>query len=407
MIIQRNLLCFCLLVLACVPRAHAQPSDVFLDLPFAEAVARAEAQGWPIMFYVSVEWAQSERQMRRTTWQDEGLRQLVRSRVSAVYIDADANPDAARELNALAYPTIVLVNPDGERIGRPIVGFRTVEQIRAWMLTNLGERVTQTIRADAPSVTNLPATVLSAINREKNGETDQALEFLAWCWQNVSQLDNATSAARRTFIVRPMARLAARYEPANAEFSELRDTVQSRLESGESSWDDLRDWVVLNHVVGESERSLDWARDRIDEGQLATVRRLEPELVPILLAQRELALLNTIAPDPRDTLDRLIKSVGTMRGSDIEGLNIAVRDYIIDIASDLYAATLAQGREDEAHELAKLIVARVGSPDGTRAGLIRRALEWGQAREAHRDWISRMRDPSMAARVETELEAAL
>lgn len=396
------------------PLAHAQPAEVFRrDGDFQEFVAEAREQELPLLVCVSVDWAQSERQMRRSTWQDESLIETINERTVPIYIDADLSPAAAERFNALAYPTLVILNADGQTRGRSLVGFRTADQVRAWILATLGERQAISPNAsDAPNARNLPATIYTALQRERAGRDDKALEFLDWTWLNLGQLAPATSAAKRSFLALPMTRLAQRDQASRDRFTKHRDDAESRLASGTLDWADLRDWVTLNAVVGQPERSLEWAHERLGSPEgLAIVRRLEAELLPIALSEQDTDLIRVICPDPPSTVLRTMQRLATLQGSRLQALDDALLDYRDDHLASFYASLLALGMDELADETARTIFVRTASrADALRLRMIEAAIRWQQPRAVHREWIDRLSDDTDEARVgqiSQALEAAL
>ena len=85
------------------------------------------------------------------------------------------------------------------------------------------------------------------------------------------------SGVRVSFLARSMADLAVRSPEAKAVFVKLRDETEDRLINGKTdgdtrkkSWDDLRDWLVLNErVLKDREPVLAWV-DRIKDRPTAT-----------------------------------------------------------------------------------------------------------------------------------------
>jgi len=102
---------------------------------YAGARAVAEARGKPLLLVFSASWCPPCQQMKRNTWPDPDLQQLVNDRFVAVYIDVDhrANHPVAARHAIDVIPTIVVAASDGEPIGYARSGYVGPDELSRWL----------------------------------------------------------------------------------------------------------------------------------------------------------------------------------------------------------------------------------------------------------------------------------
>ena len=82
----------------------------------AEALERARAEDKPLLLSISAVWCHWCHVMDETSYSDPRVIELVSSRFVPVRADADVRPDIDARYNAGGWPTVALLDPDGERI---------------------------------------------------------------------------------------------------------------------------------------------------------------------------------------------------------------------------------------------------------------------------------------------------
>ena len=90
------------------------------EIPWLEwgpdALARARVEDKPVLLSIAAVWCHWCHVMDETSYSDPRVIELVRSRFVPVRIDADERPDLDARYNAGGWPTMALLDPDGERI---------------------------------------------------------------------------------------------------------------------------------------------------------------------------------------------------------------------------------------------------------------------------------------------------
>lgn len=94
----------------------------------ADAFVAAQRTGKPILVYVTAEKCTFCRKMERETWSDPAVARLVGEGFVPLKLHPDSHPDEVAALKIKAYPTTVLVTPQGKPFaGR--VGFVEPEKL--------------------------------------------------------------------------------------------------------------------------------------------------------------------------------------------------------------------------------------------------------------------------------------
>lgn len=104
-------------VVALAPAASraGERADVVVPLS-AEALARARAEGRPVVLTIRAGWCHWCHVMEETTYRDPQVVALLRERFVAVWAEADAQPDLATRYAAYGWPATVILTPDGQEI---------------------------------------------------------------------------------------------------------------------------------------------------------------------------------------------------------------------------------------------------------------------------------------------------
>ena len=176
--------------------------------------------------------------------------------------------------------------------------------------------------------------------------------------------------------------------PVRAAFAEVRDAAESRLKGGDKDWEDLDDWLVLNDVVGEPEKTLEWF-DRIknDPKSAATLERTGFRLERLLEEQERWADLMLLYKDPTERLRREHAHLERLRNmpmpEGMEGRAGEMRAWADSsfrgTAGKLYGACLAADRAEDADRLAAEAV-KLDPSGAMRAALVEGAIAMKQPR---------------------------
>ncbi|MCK4871701.1 MAG: thioredoxin family protein [Phycisphaerales bacterium] len=95
----------------------------------ADAQHAARASRKPIFVKFTTTWCPPCREMDRSTFPDEKVRASLAS-FEPVKVDGDDHPDLMRQYGIRAYPTMLVLSPDGETLGRVEGGLSAEQLIR-------------------------------------------------------------------------------------------------------------------------------------------------------------------------------------------------------------------------------------------------------------------------------------
>lgn len=111
----RVLWCVGMLLMAVLRPAAAQQesADISWHDDPASAVEAAQKLGRPIVVFVTSDHCSYCRKMEREVWTDRRIRKLVHSQYVALRLNADASPEAVRQLRVRAFPTTLRFSPGG------------------------------------------------------------------------------------------------------------------------------------------------------------------------------------------------------------------------------------------------------------------------------------------------------
>ena len=251
-----------LILAAASPTLAQERPPVFSDMPYAAAVDATKAGDRMLVIKATAEWCGPCKQMDKTTWRDAGVVEWFKANGLAIQVDVDKEPKIAKELSIEAMPTMVVFK-EGKEFDR-IVGYRTAEELLGWLAdVKAGKRTSDAMEAKTAKLK--AGGKLSVDDRYKlAGELsraqryDEATEQYVWLWKHMLETAPSMVGVRGSFMAGEMEQLAARHASAKAAFAALRDETEARLKAETKSWQDLGDWVVLNTVVGEDSKTLEW-----------------------------------------------------------------------------------------------------------------------------------------------------
>jgi thioredoxin 1 len=223
---------------------------VFTKLDLGTALERSQSEHKLLVVDATAPWCGPCRIMDRTTWLDAGVVAWLEAHAIAFQLDVDAHSAAAKKLSVMAMPT-VMVFRDGDEIDR-VVGFQKPDQLLAW-LTGLTRGVTSldTKRAELAATPDDPWLRLAYARKLMDAARfDEATSEYLWLWNHARDL-----APNYGF---DLYRLADAHAPARTAIVQLRDELTP---APAPTLNDLRDWLLLNDLLGEARRSLQWFDD--------------------------------------------------------------------------------------------------------------------------------------------------
>ena len=380
------------------PRESVQepeaPPPVFASLSFDDAVASTKGNKKILVVKATAAWCQPCKLMDATTWRDEKVVAWFKEHGTAIQFDVDKQPDLAKKLEIGGMPTMIAF-VGGQEFDR-IVGYKDAAELLVWTEgVREGKRAIEAVRkraTEAPegSEEEVDSRYDLAQSLAQSGELDKATEEFAWLWVNSKNVPSY-GGVRGSFMAGEMERLARRHAPAQARFTEFRDEAGAKLAGEKVDPEDLDDWIVLNGVVGEPEKTLEWF-DRVkgDQRWLPLIRRSSFRIEDLLEAKGRWSDIAGMHPDPVEELRRdhtmLQMSLKMSLPEELRERRTMFQDLersrFRESAGKLHAVMLAAGREAEAQAVLDEAIKLDDSPE-MRVGLVGRAVHVGQPRQIH------------------------
>jgi len=131
-------------------------TEFFSTLKFSDALAEAGRQNRVVFVDFYTTWCPPCKEMDRSTWQDPAVIRLLTGRTIPLKIDAEKETQLAQKYNVDAYPTLLLIKPDGSVLDR-VVGYKNGENLVAIVEQSLAgfrfDAVESAVRSPQPLVT--------------------------------------------------------------------------------------------------------------------------------------------------------------------------------------------------------------------------------------------------------------
>lgn len=375
--------------------AWASPSAAepafFTDKPYGEAKQAASDNDKLLFVKATAVWCGPCKMMDRTTFVDQRVIDWLTEKAVSVSVDVDDEPALAGRLKVRAMPTTILFRGD-EELAR-VVGYRDADALLAWLAQAEGGEIVPIAERPRPAPRDIRGRLDRARELARADKFGEATDEYLWLWDNMVTQDPGMVGVRGSFMASSMSDLAKRSPEAKAEFVKLRDRTEDRLVDGEGekTWNDLRDWLILNErVLHDREPIRKWI-GRVKERPTAkmTFTRTRDIIDDILIDDGQWALYGELIENPfRDIemhqmLAKMDKPANEQMDEGMRAqLESAERRRFSNNISKTVAALLAAGREDEARQVADRAI-EIQDDVMMRAGIVAKSLDAEQARGWH------------------------
>lgn len=242
-------------------RALAEKSAVnFRPLTLEAARAAAQTEGKIVFIDFYTTWCEPCKRLDRETWTDAKVGKLVDARAVALKLDAEKEGRAAaKHYTVTAYPTLLLLKPDGTELDR-IIGYRDAAKFIAEFSAGAEGRpaVVRAREVAAKAAAGERETVQARHNLARvlaqRGQSAEALEHYLWCYDEGMVRVSSFVGVRNSFLTMDLGRLARDYAPAREAIVVRRDAARERLLGGETRA--VSDFAALNDALGEPAANL-------------------------------------------------------------------------------------------------------------------------------------------------------
>ena len=257
-----------LLALAAWLPASARAAETavpFRNLAFDAAVQAATAEGKLVFIDFYTTWCEPCKRLDATTWSDPAVAKLLGEKTVPLKLDAEKEIDLAKRYKIEAYPTLLLLKPDGTEVDR-LVGFREapkfIEEFNAALagkntLVRAKEAVAAAGGGDSvPSQDAVKARYNLGQTLAQSGDAEAALKEYLWCYDVGIVQVPGYSGVRGSYLVRDIAQLGRSHPPALAALRERRDQAEAHMMADTKDRTAAMDFASLNDALNENQRTL-------------------------------------------------------------------------------------------------------------------------------------------------------
>ncbi|HYE63334.1 MAG TPA: thioredoxin family protein [Phycisphaerales bacterium] len=370
------------------------------------------------------DWCPPCKKMDKTTWVDPKVVEWFAANAIAFQFDTDKQPELAQQFAIELLPTTIILK-DGKEIDRD-TGYKSAAELIAWLedvkqgKTKAAEREQELKRLREKAGTRVGKNGkvdiderLDLARKLSESDPDLAAAEYAWLWDNMLQHKRSMAGVRLSFMVSEMHVLAFEHPPAKEVFTKLRDAAEARLKDQSATKDTLTDWIRLNTILNDEDRTIAWY-DRVKDDPAATndLRRNSAYIKEALKTHARWVDVGRISARPMDDVRETMTSLDTRLPGDErqqravrEALRSAVRTNV----SGIYAGLLISGREKQANEVATHLILTLDDAT-SRVALVEEALKANHPREEHLTLLdtaatksSHPKIPELRAKVEQAL----
>ena len=172
-------------------------------------------------------------------------------------IDGDRHHELAAKYRIQAYPTILLLEPDGREIDR-LVGYRDaatfLDEARE-ALAGRDSLARSRGRVEGESRNDPMLRMRLGDALAEKGQVEEALAEYLWCFDHGLEHGKGFHGVRLSFLLSRITRLGSRNPAALAELRDRRDAACRKLEGESASFEAAMDFTALNRELDESEHT--------------------------------------------------------------------------------------------------------------------------------------------------------
>jgi thiol-disulfide isomerase/thioredoxin len=368
--------CFCVM-------ASSMFGAPFSELDFKAATKEAAKTGKIVLVDFYTTWCGPCKLLDKNTWTDAAVIQLLEQKTVALRIDAEKEVALSKRYKIAAYPSVLLIKPDGTEIDR-LVGYRDPKVFLADFNDSLAgkDAVGRAREKLAAAGNNDPSARMQVgVALAQKGKDAEALEEYLWCFDHGLEAGPAFTGVRVSFLLSYIKQLADHYPPAGKALEARRDAAQAKVTAGATDYQTVQDLVTLNNALGQKEKNFT-VFDQLPAGNKGKDVILRLYADQFLQAKRYSDVLegtDGISPFKKsvDRFDQMLNPIGKdnpMR----ERMEETMRQLTVNAGAQYFEALAGLKRNEEGRELARQILKFDSSP-ATRTVLVEAAVRAGDA----------------------------
>ena len=362
-------------------------AEPFSNLSFDAASKQAGQTGKLVLVDFYTTWCGPCKLLDKTTWTDAAVIKLLGQKTVALRIDAEKETELAKRYKIDAYPSVLLIKPDGTELDR-LIGYRDAKTFIADFSAALNgkDSITRSKEALIAAGTNDPMARMNyAKTLAQKGKDAEALEEYLWCFDHGLEASPAFVGVRLSFLLMEIKNLAGRYPAAKEALESRREERRVKLMAGSPDIYNVMDLVGINNALDQKDKNLVLLDQLPAESLLRDT--VASQIVDQLLEARRYADVlgrkdaKAAFGQQIDRFNRVLTTMAKdspMRGQMEENL----RQYMVTAGAHSFEALAGLKRNEEGEELAREIL-KFDSSATTRASLTEAAGRAGNTELAH------------------------
>ncbi|HWL91970.1 MAG TPA: thioredoxin family protein [Phycisphaerae bacterium] len=221
---------FLTVVLSAVASVPIHAEEPFKDLDFKAAKKQAAADNKLIVIDFYTTWCGPCKMLDKTTWKDPDVIKWFNEKAIGLKMDAEKLRDLAKQYRISAYPTIILLKPDGAELDR-LVGYRDAKTFLSDVTAaqSGSDSLSRARRAAERTPTDWKARSTFGDALRQKGQYKEALREYLWCWDEGEKHNPSYGGVRVSFLLGSIADLGREYPPALEALRKRRDACEKKV----------------------------------------------------------------------------------------------------------------------------------------------------------------------------------
>jgi thioredoxin-related protein len=229
-------------------------ADPFSNLSFDAASKRAAQTGKIVLVDFYTTWCGPCRLLDKRTWTDADVTKMLEQKTVALRIDAEKQTDLAARYHIDAYPSVLLIQPNGIELGR-LVGYRDPKTFLADFNAAL-KGIFPPVHATAVGTNDPMVRMERGHMFAQRGKDAEALQEYLWCFDHGDEVRSSFDLVRTSTLLGYIKDLGVRYPAARKAIENERDERQTKLLSGPADQHTVYEIMQLNSALDQKEKDL-------------------------------------------------------------------------------------------------------------------------------------------------------
>ena len=398
--IRKLALAFLLTASICVQTVSA--ATVFRPVNLDAAKQAAKQEGKMLLIDFTASWCGPCHRMDADTWNNPEVQKWINDNAVAIQIDVDQERDNAQAFQIMVMPSIVAFNAkDQTREFDRHLGYMDAKDFMEWISAlKRGETSLDVARhemeksAGKGGEAEVKARHKFASVLVEKQVFPEALDQYVWLWKNLPGQVPGSVGERVAAIGAEIERLMRFYPKAKIPFQELRDTAEKDH--------NLLDYVVLNEVLHDQKRTLEWF-DKVkkEPGTAKELTDVNIVLERVLIMNQRWSDIPYLYPDPIAELKECATVADAVKAEfEKHGMRMPNDPFVKD-AAILYAGLLAQKKDSAARKLAAEAI-KMRDSEALKKQFVITALSAKQPRKDQRKWV--LEDKELLGKLDAALK---